>query len=665
MSRNMLDQETSPYLLQHKDNPVHWRPWGPDALAAARAEKKPILLSVGYAACHWCHVMAHESFENKEIAELMNDLFINIKVDREERPDLDALYQGALHMMGEHGGWPLTMFLSPDGEPFWGGTYFPPEPRYGRPGFAQALQAVSDAFHAGGAKIPANIKALKTALIQKAKLPKGPGMDMDLIERTAQTALRIVDPHSGGTLGAPKFPQAPFLGFLWRAFRRTGSPLYREAVTLSLDRMCQGGIYDHLGGGFARYATDAEWLVPHFEKMLYDNALLVELLLEAWRATGSPLYAERIRETIDWTLRDLRISIGDGFALAASFDADSEGEEGAYYVWKEAEIDALLGDESPVFKAAYDVSDYGNWEGKVILNRTAQPEFGGPAHEEALARHRAILLKARGERTPPGRDDKVLADWNAMMVSALARAGAAFGRSDWIEAATALFANLVETLEDKDGRLRHSWCAGRTGPAGMLDDYAHMARAALALHQVTGEGLEKAVAYAKAAESHFADPDGGYFMTASDANDLIARVKSVSDQAVPSGNAIMAEVLVRLHLATNDDGRRARAEDLLNSFSSESSEAMINRATAMNAYEMLHDAVQLVIVGESEAPKMGSLSQGAFEAAPDRVVVCHAGPPTDGKDPIDGAPTAYLCRRGTCQAPTTDANALRRALAEL
>ncbi|MEQ9199913.1 MAG: thioredoxin domain-containing protein, partial [Rhodospirillales bacterium] len=353
--RNLLSNETSPYLLQHQDNPVHWRPWGADALKAARDEDKPVLLSIGYAACHWCHVMAHESFEDPETAEIMNRLFINIKVDREERPDLDAIYQSTLQLLGQQGGWPLTMFLTPDGEPFWGGTYFPDTPRYGMPSFRQLLKGVSSTYQQKSDDITKNVDALRDGL---AKMSAGAGAgddDISLaqIDAAATALLRAVDPVNGGLNGAPKFPQPCIFKFLWRAGLRTGNPDLKQAVIRTLDAMSQGGIYDHLGGGYARYSTDDEWLAPQFEKMLYDNAQLIDLLVDVWRGTGSDLYETRIRECINWLEREM---IADGGAFSSTIDADSEGEEGRFYVWQEAEIDALLGDDSPVFKAAYDVS---------------------------------------------------------------------------------------------------------------------------------------------------------------------------------------------------------------------------------------------------------------------------------------------------------------------
>ena len=399
--KNRLSGETSPYLLQHKDNAVHWQPWGPEALAVAKAEDKPILLSVGYAACHWCHVMAHESFENQEIAAAMNRDFVNIKVDREERPDLDAIYQHALALMGEQGGWPLTIFLTPEGEPFWGGTYFPPEPRWGRPGFPQVLQSLAAAYRDKNEAVSNNVAALRQALqrLGRTEPSHGVAITSELLDRIAERLLREIDPIHGGIGTAPKFPQCGIFELLWRAWKRTGTAAYRDAALRTLTNICQGGIYDHLGGGFARYSTDQRWLAPHFEKMLYDNAELMDLLTLVWEETRDPLYAQRVAETIGWLEREMVTAEG-GFA--SSLDADSEHEEGKFYVWSEAEIDAVLGDRAALFKQFYDVSGAGNWEGHAILNRLRHQELADAETEAELARCRVALFAARTPRVRPG-----------------------------------------------------------------------------------------------------------------------------------------------------------------------------------------------------------------------------------------------------------------------
>src|SRR4051812_43304453 len=501
---NRLAEETSPYLLQHKDNPVDWRPWGNEALAEAKARDKPILLSVGYAACHWCHVMAHESFENPDIAALMNEHFVNIKVDREERPDIDTIYMNALHLMGEHGGWPLTMFLTPDGEPFWGGTYFPPESRWGRPGFPQVLASIGAAYRDKREDVAKNVAALREALQKLGQPERGSGVPLELVDRIAERLLREVDPINGGISTAPKFPQCGIFELLWRAWKRTDTPAYRDAVRRTLTTICQGGIYDHLGGGFARYATDARWLVPHFEKMLYDNAELTSLLTLVWQETRDPLYGQRVAETIGWLEREMTHSEGGFFS---SLDADSEHEEGKFYVWSEAEIDRVLGPRADLFKRFYEVAAGGNWEGHTILNRLHTPSLADSKTEAELAQCRDLLFRARAPRVRPGLDDKVLADWNGLMISGLAEAGLTFERGDWIALGARAFAFVRDRMAAPEDRLWHSWREGQAGHPATVDDYANLCRAALALHEATLEPpyLDQAHAWVAVLDKHYWD----------------------------------------------------------------------------------------------------------------------------------------------------------------
>jgi uncharacterized protein len=671
-ARNMLDRETSPYLLQHRDNPVHWQPWAPEVLNAARAMGKPILLSVGYAACHWCHVMAHESFEDDATAALMNDLFINIKVDREERPDVDSIYQSALALLGQQGGWPLTMFLTPEGEPVWGGTYFPPDQRYGRPAFSDVLRRVRQVFDTEPGTVEKNRTALTQALAQQAQPvrdqegnPATVALDLDLVGKIAERLVQEVDLVHGGIGKAPKFPQTSIFLLLTRAWLRGGNEALRNAVTITLDRMCQGGIYDHLGGGFARYSTDEKWLVPHFEKMLYDNAQLIELLTLVWRATRNPLYAQRVRETVEWVEREM---IAHGGGIASTLDADSEGEEGKFYVWTEDQIDAVLGADAPMFKRAYDVTPDGNWEGHTILQRTAVA-----ADEALLTRCRAMLLAERAKRIRPGWDDKVLADWNGMMIAALADAGAAFDQPQWIAIAERAFAFVRDTL-GADGRLKHSWRNGQLNRAGLLDDHAQMARAAMMLHDVTGVAryLDDAKTWVAACERHFRDAaHGGFFLTAEDADGLIVRTRHAHDNATPSGNAVLAEVCARLWLATGAEGYRYIATDIIDAFAGELARNFFPLATLLNAFETLVRAPQIVIVGDAAAAETQALRRAAFEAPqPDRVLsqiapdaalpVSH---PAHGKGMVQGRATAYVCIGTACSLPITAPQDLASALA--
>src|SRR6516225_7143114 len=480
---NRLAHETSPYLLQHKSNPVDWWPWGPAALDEAKRSNKPILLSVGYAACHWCYVMAHESFEDAATAAVMNDLFVNIKVDREERPDIDQIYMSALHLLGERGGWPLTMFLTPGGEPFWGGTYFPKTSRYGRPGFVEVLRNVARIFHEEPQSIEQNRAALMGRLAQSARPQGRVVIGRAELDRAAEQIGASIDPVHGGLRGAPKFPQAMILEYLWRAGQRTGQARYFAAVELTLERICQGGIYDHLGGGFSRYSVDERWLVPHFEKMLYDNALLLELLALAYQRSANELFRRRARETVAWLAREMTTAEG---AFCASLDADSEGEEGKFYVWSLPEIMTVLGEDDAAFFAAhYDVTPGGNFEGHNILNRLKHLPRS-MEDEKKLAPMRETLLATRAKRVRPGLDDKVLADWNGLMIAALVNAGLVFEEPHWLEMTARAFL-FVDAKMTHGDRLGHSWRAGKLLVPGLASDHAAMIRAALALHEATGE----------------------------------------------------------------------------------------------------------------------------------------------------------------------------------
>ena len=665
-TENQLDRETSPYLLQHKDNPVHWMAWSEETLALARREDKPILLSIGYAACHWCHVMAHESFENDDIAALMNEHFVNVKVDREERPDLDAIYQSALQMMGEQGGWPLTMFLTPDGEPFWGGTYFPPTPRYGRPGFGTLLGGVAKVYAEEKDRITKNVETLRDGLSKLASPRAGGEVSIATLDRIAERLAQAVDQFRGGLGGAPKFPQSAIMAQLWRAWQRTGQEPFRKAVLVTLDNMCQGGIYDHLGGGFARYSVDDRWLVPHFEKMLYDNASLIQLLTLVWQETQSPLYAQRVGETIGWALRQMRQK-GGGFA--SSLDADSEGIEGKYYVWTEEEVDSLLGDKSAAFKSVYNVTPHGNWEGNTILNRLARLELLDAETETALGESRAVLLRTRDARIPPGLDDKVLADWNGMMIAALAFAGDAFARKDWIDAAKEAFAFVRDEMTF-DGRLRHSWREGRARHPATLDDYAEMAGAALALFEATGDQayVRQAEAWLEILEQHYGDSDGGgYFFAATDTPTLITRTKHANDNATPAGNGLLVDIFARLYFITGNDAYRARADRQIAAFSGEVQDNFFPLSTFLNGVEFLQSAMQIVLVGTpgtadtealADVVRRTSLPDRLFMRVPPETALPETHPAA-GKTLIDGQAAVYICRGMTCSPPLTDPAALK------
>ena len=684
---NKLAAETSPYLLQHKDNPVHWRPWGDAALAEAQASGKPVLLSVGYAACHWCHVMAHESFEDPAIAHLMNELFINIKVDREERPDIDAVYMAALGLMGQQGGWPLTMFLTPQGEPFWGGSYFPPEPRFGRPAFPDLLRRIAEVFHTDMDTVRDNAATVLQSLdeLAAANTEAAPiQISEKILDRAAQLMSQQIDAVHGGIGQAPKFPQTYAMELMLRAdLRQTPDKLahagqdhdaqpnkgLKTAVDKTLTGMCQGGIYDHLGGGFARYSTDERWLVPHFEKMLYDNALLIDILTLAWQSNGNNLYAQRIEETVTWVLDEMVVA-GGGFA--ATLDADSEGEEGRFYVWNEAEIDAVLGDAAAGFKAAYDVTATGNWEGKVILNRSAQPALGSDEAEAQLRHCRAQLLQHRGQRVRPGWDDKVLADWNGLMIAAMANAGAVFQRPAWTEAAIAAYDFVTDKL-CPEGNLVHGYRQGQAKHLALLDDYANMARAALLLYELHGEDrhLVQAKNWAAEVEAHFADDEhGGYYFSSDQANDVISRMRSCNDNAVPSGNGTMIGVLTRLWLITGEQSYYAQAEALVQSFSAQLTNYALAMTTFLNNVAFMLAPLQIVIIGQRDDKALqGLLAVIHGLPLPNKVLQVLApgqalpdGHPAQNMTQLDGQATAYVCLGQTCSLPQTQPAELRASL---
>ena len=672
---NRLSAETSPYLLQHKDNPVDWWAWGEEALAEAKSSNRPILLSVGYAACHWCHVMAHESFEHPEIAALMNKLYVNIKVDREERPDLDQIYQQALALLGQQGGWPLTMFLTAEGRPFWGGTYFPPASRWGRPGFADVLTTLAETYANEPDKVQKNVDGLKQAMAKLSSPQAGGAISMDVTDQIAQRLLEEVDFQQGGIGQAPKFPQVPLFHLFWRAWKRGKDKRFREAVAITLTRMCQGGIYDHLGGGFARYSVDANWLVPHFEKMLYDNAELMGLLTLVWQETRDPLYEARVREIAGWLEREMLAAPNDkgDRAFAASLDADSEGEEGKFYVWSEAEIDQVLGEESPFFKQQYDVSPEGNWEEHTILNRSQRPALLDEAGEARLAQAREKLLAARSKRVRPGWDDKVLVDWNGLMIAALAEAAMAFDQATWLDLAARAF-RFIRTTMMKDGRLFHAWRAGKLQHAATLDDHAHLASAALALHEATGEAryLDAAKELVALLDAHFWDRQaGGYFMTADDVKDVIQRPKSAGDNATPNGNGALVGVLARLYHLTGEERYLDRAGALVAAFSGELNRNFFPLATMLNSNDFLTNTLQIVVVGPPDAEATQALVRAVHERSlPNRLLQVVAPDaqlperhPAAGKGMVGGRPAAYVCKGQTCGLPVTHPKGLGTALA--
>jgi uncharacterized protein YyaL (SSP411 family) len=678
---NRLIHETSPYLLQHAHNPVDWYAWGEEALATARAEDRPILLSIGYSACHWCHVMERESFENPDIAAMMNQLFVNIKVDREERPDLDGIYMQAVQALTGSGGWPMTVFLTPDGVPFYGGTYFPPEDRGHHPGFPRVLAGVAEAYRQRRGDVDKNADQLRQMLQRKIVPPQRGPLTPDLLDRATQGILGSIDWTEGGFGGAPKFPQPMSLEFLLRSYARTGQRQALAAAELTLDKMAGGGIYDQLGGGFHRYATDRIWLVPHFEKMLYDNAQLARVYLQAYLVTGKPRYRQVVEETLEYVRREMTHPAGGFYSTQ---DADSEGEEGKFFVWSAQEVDRLLGPEDgPLFRAYVDVTPGGNFEGHSILHvaeplETVAGRLGVTPERlsRAIERGRPILHAARETRVHPARDEKVLTAWNGMMLRAFAEAGAALEREDWVGVAAANAEFVLRELWQPGpdgapgGRLLRTWKDGRAKLNGYLEDHACFADALIALYEATFEPrwLEAARAVADAILARFADTEsGGFYDTASDHETLVTRPKDIFDNATPSGTSVAADLFSRLALLTDDARYREAAEGILAPLGLLAGEHPTSFGRLLCALDfVIGRPREIAIIGPADSDETRALRRAVFgRFLPNRVVAGGEGPAASVAIPLlqdrplrDGRPTAYVCEGYVCQAPVTSAEEL-------
>jgi len=667
-AENLLSEETSPYLRQHGGNPVHWRPWSPQSLAEARETGKPILLSIGYAACHWCHVMAHESFESEDVAAVMNRLFVNIKVDREERPDIDQIYMAALTAMGEQGGWPLTMFLTPDAKPFWGGTYFPKEQRYGRPGFIQVLEAVSKAWQDkkqsladSAGQLSAHVEARLAGSHAAAPL------DAKLLISLADGIHGMIDQEAGGLRGAPKFPNAPFMQTLWLNWLTNGAEAHRDAVINSLEHMLRGGIYDHVGGGLARYSTDAEWMVPHFEKMLYDNAQLLRQANWAHTSTGNELFRIRIEETAGWLLREMRVE-GGGFA--SSLDADSEGEEGLFYTWNNGEIAEALGTGSDLFANSFTLTAPASWEGKPIIHQTpAQAEYEVGHYEETAGLKKA-LLAARERRVRPGRDDKVLADWNGLLIVGLAETGRSLDRPDWIAAAEAAFEFII-CHADETGRLPHSILGDRALFPALSSDYAAMANAAVALFEATGKVsyLDTARTFLEMLDRWYADPQAnGYFLTASDSSDVPIRIRGDVDEAIPSATSQIIEAISRLASATGSMELQEKAWKVAEHAAGRASRQQYGQAGIVNACALVMNPLKLVLIEDEGHPRFVPVANRCLDPRRIDVVIPRGAQGSElpalpgGTYPSTQKAGAYLCTGQSCLPIITDAAELESAL---
>ena len=673
---NRLIDETSPYLLQHANNPVDWYPWGPEALERARSEDRPILLSVGYSACHWCHVMERESFEDVAIAEMMNASFVCIKVDREERPDVDSIYMTAVQAMTGSGGWPMTVFLTPEGEPFYGGTYFPPRDRGGLPAFPRVLEALATAYKDNRGDVARTADQLVERMRSASSL--GSRSQDPLTPQVLSEAFRGMakqfDHRSGGMGLQPKFPQPMGYEFLLRYHVRTGDLQAREMVELTLDRMAAGGIYDQIGGGFHRYSTDAFWLVPHFEKMLYDNALLAKLYLHAYQVIGKPAYRRVVEEILEYILREMTGPEG-GFYSAQ--DADSEGVEGKFFVWRPEEIVEVLGEEEgAAVNRHFGVTLEGNFEGRSILHLAPDPSDEADGLDEVtLRRAKAKLLEARAERVPPGRDDKALTAWNGLTLRAFAEAAAVLGRPDYA-AVAARNADFILSSLKESGRLLRTFKDGRAKLKGYLEDYAFFIDGLLALHEVSLEGrwLREAVALGREMVRLFWDEDAGHFYdTGRDHEALILRPREVSDNAVPSGSSAATEVLLRLGVITGDPEYRRRAAAALRS-----ARELIERfpngaghwACALDFY--LSTVKEVAIVGSPNDPATGALRSELFRGfLPNRVLVGRDDgdevtdiPLLEGRQKLEGRPTAYVCQNYVCKLPVTESDALALQLSE-
>jgi uncharacterized protein YyaL (SSP411 family) len=666
---NRLASETSPYLLQHKENPVDWFPWCEDALQRARAEDKPILVSIGYSACHWCHVMAHESFENEGIAALMNEHFINIKVDREERPDIDSIYMTAIQAMSGQGGWPLNVFLTSDAVPFFGGTYWPPTDRQGMPGFPRVLEAIHKTWTTNREGLQQSAQQVLGYLSASATgSPAGAALSETIADRAMERLTIQFDCDHGGFGQAPKFPQASVLEFLLRHHRRTGSSIALEMLATTLDRMASGGIYDHLGGGFARYSVDGEWLVPHFEKMLYDNAQLMSIYLDAWRVAGNQAYQKVVEETADWVLREMRSPDGGFYA---AIDADSEGEEGKFYVWTPDEIDDVLEPEAAdLIKLHYGVTQSGNFEGASILHisrplgdlavtlGSTEPEIGSD-----LNNARASLLATRDRRVRPGTDTKIIVSWNGLAIKALASAGIALDRPDLVEAACVAANLIVEQGLSADGHLVRTLTSGIPAGDGMLEDYAFLADGLLTLYSASGEHLwlERSSALATVIRDRFVHTDGtGFFDTSSTHEALIIRPRDLQDGAIPCGNSVAIDVLFTLAQLSETAGMRQTAEDLLSSIGPAMAEhpTAFGRFLAVLERTLAHER-QVVLAGDGSLQGFRDAFFARYEpfATLGYAVAEHdiAAWPTLGGRPLPAGASAaaYICQGMSCLPPVT------------
>ena len=659
--------EKSPYLIQHKDNPVHWMPWSEDAFDLAKSENKPILLSVGYAACHWCHVMAHESFEDNDIANLMNERFINIKVDREERPDIDAIYMAALQAMGFHGGWPMTFFMTPEKKPFWGGTYFSKEPLNGMPSFPNILTGISDAYINDKNVIVENYKAIDDALRKKNSTDTSGSLSIDILNRVSEQLLSFSDKENGGLKGAPKFPNTATIDNLWRAFIRTGKEDYRKQVLLTLKRMSCGGIYDQLAGGFSRYSVDDHWLVPHFEKMLYDNALLIDIFSTVYQTEKNPLLEVRVKEIIEWVVSDMITGKG---GICSAIDADSEGVEGKYYVWTSDEIDRLLKGESNRFKSVFGVTDSGNFEGSNILSLNGSIK---DLLDDGISTSRLTLLNERRKRVPPLLDDKILTDWNGLMIGALTRASKIFDNQNWLMYAENAYEFITSYLI-VDDVLYHSWREGEVRGLATLDDHVALIDASIALYIVTSKNKYLDIADSQLAHlnEYFIDKErGGYYLTSISATDVHIRMKISSDSATPSGNGLLFKSLVSWWRLSGRMDLKENINMLEKSFGKTVAENFSSHCTWISGFESLYKGSDFVVVGDQNSNVIKEMIENINNLKLNDSILTLISPkdelpknhPAFGKTNVNQA-TTYICTGQVCSSPILDPDKIKQNLFE-
>ena len=666
MSKNYLYKETSPYLLQHKDNPVHWFPWSEEAFDKAKSEDKPILLSIGYSACHWCHVMAHESFEDYETAKIMNDNFINIKLDREERPDLDNIYQNALALLGEQGGWPLTMFLSKNKKPFWGGTYFPKESKYGRPAFKEVLSSISRSYINDHNAIVKNQKLIFEAL-NKINTPNSTELNIENFKsNTLETIFENFDSKYGGMIGAPKFPQLFIYDFLLNLYSKDNDQHKLEVIRQTLDNICSGGIYDHVAGGISRYSVDDMWLVPHFEKMLYDNAQLLLLLSKFSLITGKEVYKEISKKIADWIINEMQDPEGGYYS---ALDADSEGIEGKYYIWSYDELESILKKDIKFFSNFFNIQKKGNWEGSIILSRYNKLHINHKDRirlQELLAR----LKKGRQKRVRPQLDDKILTDWNGLTIEAMAYAGKILKDEKYLKSAEASYKFITKNMLT-NGSLFHSNCKGINKHLGMLDDYSYLIKAGLMLYELTNDEvyLNQSISLTNSVLNDFSFKNQGFSNNSKDHKDIIIRNVQYFDNVTPNSNSVLLFILNKIYSITHNEKYSIARDNLVNSISSNISNQYFGTSSFLKNYNLIKNNKLIVIAGKNKITNQAALTK-IFEQYTDdiTVIVIDTKSQLNSKFKfydninIEEKTYMYICKNNTCSAPFNDISLLKNYL---